>query len=179
MHKAKVFIISGRSGEGKTTLLKKIIELLKTQGLSLYGLYAEGKWEQDNRVSHCLVEIGGNKKIELCTTDKREGWIQENRFYFNPEAISVGNRIIKSAATENTDLIIIDEIGPFEIKGKIWANAFEKLIRSTSKPILITAKQILVNSIVTKFDITDFTEIPSTISTAEAIKIIDIKPSIK
>lgn len=174
MHKSKVFIITGSSGEGKTTLLKQIIDSLTYQGLNLSGLYAEGKWEKDSRVSHCLVEIGGINRIELCTTIEKEGWIKENRFYFNPEAISLGNKIIRTATKENSDLIIIDEIGPFEINGKIWATEFEKLLNSTHKTILITAKQKLVKPLVSKFVITDFVEIPSNTNFKEAIKIIGL-----
>lgn len=161
MAKNKVFIISGRSGEGKTSLLLQVIETLQKKGLSIYGLYAEGRWEQDSRSGHCLIEIGSNIKIELCTTNKTEGWIKEDRFYFNPEAIKLGNKIIEEATESGAQLIVIDEIGPFELQGKIWAQQFSDLLRSSKTPILFTTKQKLINAVVTKFGIEEFMEFPS------------------
>ncbi len=160
----KVFIISGRSGEGKTSLLIKIIETLQNKSINIYGFYAEGTWTQNTRSGHCLVKIGNEKRIELCTTNKQEGWIKEDRFYFNPEAIRLGNNIIGQAANSNAQLIIIDEIGPFELQDKIWSKQFSKLLKSTQKPILITTKQKLINAVVAKFEITNFVEFPSNTS---------------
>ena len=164
MAKNKVFIISGRSGEGKTSLLLQVIKILTNKGLNIYGFYAEGKWEQNTRSGHCLVEIGGESRIELCTTNKTEGWQKEDRFYFNPNAIKTGNNIIEQATESEAQLIVIDEIGPFELQGKIWAKRFSALLKSSKVPILITTKQKLINAVVTKFGITDFIEFPSNTS---------------
>lgn len=179
MHKSKVFIISGRSGQGKTTLLKLMVEVLKKKGLIISGFYAEGKWEENSRSNHRLVNISDNSKIELCTTNKTEGWQKEKHFYFNPEAIKFGNKILKEAIISKSKFIVIDEIGHFELQGKIWASAFEKLLKSTSKTIVITVKPKLVNPLIIKFGITDFIEIPSNTTTVEAINIIGIKQSNK
>jgi len=161
MQKNKVIIISGRSGEGKTTLLKQVIDILLERGLVISGFYADGKWEKDSRINHCLTEIGGKEKKELCTTIETKGWIKENRFYFNPEAIELGNQILKNAIKSKPDLIIIDEIGPFELQGKIWASEFTNILKNYNIPLLITAKQKLVESIVSKFNITNFIDLPS------------------
>ena len=161
MPKNKVFIISGRSGEGKTSLLKQVIKTLQKKGLRINGFYAQGTWEQNTRSAHCLVEINGQKKIELCTTNKTKGWTKENRFYFNPVAIEFGNKIIEEATKSNAHLIVIDEIGPFELQGKIWAQKFFNLLKLSKVPILITTKQKLINAVVTKFEIKDFIEFPS------------------
>ena len=161
MPKNKVFIISGRSGEGKTSLLKQVIEILHKKGVDIFGFYAEGKWEQETRSAHCLVEIKNNTRIELCTTNKTKGWIKEKRFYFNPEAIKIGNKIIEQATKSNAHLIVIDEIGPFELQGKIWAQEFLHLLEHSHLPVLITTKQKLINAVATKFGINDFIEFHS------------------
>ena len=161
MAKNKVIIISGRSGEGKTSLLLQVIKTLQLKGYSICGFYAEGKWEQNTRSGHCLVEIGGKKRIELCTTNKTEGWQKEDRFYFNPDAIKTGNNIIEQASKTKAQLIVIDEIGPFELQGKIWAQQFSTLLIESKVPIVITTKRKLINAVVEKFGINDFVEFPS------------------
>lgn len=174
MHKSKVFIISGRSGEGKTTLLKKVVKVLKKKGQIISGFYTEGKWEENSRSNHCLINIANNSNIELCTTIKTDGWQKEKHFYFNPEALKFGNKILEDAIISKSNLIVIDEIGPFELQGKIWANAFERLLKTTSNTILITAKQKLINDLVLKFGITNYSEISSTTSIDDAIKIVGL-----
>lgn len=173
MHKNKVIIISGRSGEGKTTLLKQVIDILQERGIIISGFYAKGKWEKDSRINHCLININGKERIELCTTSKTKGWIKENRFYFNPEAIKAGNQILKKVVESKPDLIIIDEIGPFELQGKIWASEFKNILKNYKSPILITAKQKLVKSIVSTFNITNFIELPSSVKPEKIVKLIE------
>lgn len=174
MHKSKVFIISGRSGEGKTTLLKLMVEVLKKKGLIISGFYAERKWEENSRSNHRLVNISDHSKIELCTTNKTDGWQKEKHFYFNPEALKFGNKILKETIISKSNLIVIDEIGPFELQGKIWASAFEKLLKSTPKTIVITAKQKLINDMVLKFGIINYSEISSTTNIDNAVKIVEL-----
>lgn len=175
MQKSKVFIISGNSGDGKTSLLIKLIENLKSKKLNISGFYAEGKWDNNVRSGFDLLDIKTNKRWELCTINLNDEWIKEGRFYFNPIAIDRGKLIIKKSILQKPYLIIIDEIGPFELQGKIWASSFEKLLKSTSATIIITAKQKLISQIVSKFNITDFHEILSNTKVEDFIKIIEFE----
>lgn len=173
MQKSKVFIISGSSGDGKTSLLKKLIDNLKSKDLNILGFLAEGKWDNNVRSSFDLIEIETNNRLELCSNILNNEWIKEGRFYFNPKAINEGKLIIEKCILNNPYLIIIDEIGPFELQGKIWAFSFEKLLKSTSVTIIITAKQKLIPQIISKFNITDFKEILSSTKVEDFIKIIE------
>jgi len=172
MPKNKVFIISGSSGEGKTSLLKEVITSLTNENICVRGIYAEGLWEDDSRSGHTLVEIGGKHRMTLCSNKITKGWIKEKRFYFNPEAINNGISILKNVLSLNPQLIVVDEIGPFELQGKIWASAFRTLLNSASCPILITTKQKLVQAVVEKFTIPDYFEFPSTTDKTEVIRVL-------
>ena len=173
MQKSKIFIISGSSGDGKTSLLKKLIENLKSKDLKILGLLAEGKWDNNVRSGFDLIDIETNNRLELCTNILNNEWLKEGRFYFNPTAIEKGKLIIEKCILNNSYLIIIDEIGYFELQGKIWASSFEKLLKSTSTTIIITAKQKLIPQIVSKFNITNFIEILSSTKVEDFIKIIE------
>jgi nucleoside-triphosphatase THEP1 len=176
MPKNKVFIISGSSGEGKTKLLKEIITSLEKQNIKVRGIYAEGQWKGNNRSGHTLVEIGGQQRMSLCSTDYNKGWIKEERFYFNPRAINTGITILENLLAEKPQLIVVDEIGPFELQGKIWANTFRNLLESATCPILITTKQKLINAVTKTFSINDFYEFPSSTNKDKAL--ITIKNSL-
>jgi nucleoside-triphosphatase len=161
MKKSKTYIISGNSGDGKTSLLISTIKKLQQKGLKISGFYAEGKWDQNTRIGFDLVDIESNNKIELCSTKFHSGWNKEGRFYFNPKAIAMGNNILANLQKSKPYLIVIDEIGQFELNGKIWANSFRNLLNSTTTPIIITAKQKLISKITSSFQINQFEEIPS------------------
>ena len=172
MPKNKVFIISGSSGEGKTNLLKEIVSTLEKQNVKVRGIYAEGQWENNSRSGHTLVEIGGKQRVNLCSTTYSKDWIKEERFYFNPDAINTGISILENLLAENPQLIVVDEIGPFELQGKIWADTFRKLLQSASCPILITTKQKLINPVVEVFSIFDYNEFPSSTNKDKVLKAI-------
>jgi len=172
MPKNKVFIISGSSGEGKTNLLKKIVSTLEKQNIKVRGIYAEGQWEGNSRSGHTLVEIGGKQRVNLCSTTYSRNWIKEERFYFNPDAINTGISILENILAENPQLIVVDEIGPFELRGKIWADVFRKLLKSASCPILITTKQKLIIPVTEVFSIINYFEFPISSNKDQVLTVI-------
>ena len=51
MDQFPVFIIQGEQGEGKTTRLIEVINLLVSASIPLSGFTAPGKWEENKRSS--------------------------------------------------------------------------------------------------------------------------------
>jgi nucleoside-triphosphatase len=151
MEKSKVFIITGEQGAGKTTRLTEIVELLKPVFPDIFGFYAFGEWEDGLRKLFHIVDIQKGESHLLCT---RKGRTANSRgaFVFIQQTIEKGEKIVLEGINQKGGLAIIDEIGRFELEGKVWYNIFNKLIISNF-PVLITVRENTLEKVIRYFGI--------------------------
>jgi nucleoside-triphosphatase THEP1 len=168
MTSQKVFIISGAQGGGKTTRLKDVLSLLQKKGRSFSGFVAEGSWENNKRIAFTLVNVKTNESVPLCGLSAKVNWQKNGRFYFNPEAIAIGEKWLGKSNTSPVDLIVIDEIGIFELDNKVWHPAFQLLLQQSNCRFIITVREGIVEQIIQKYKL-DKVEVFSLKTTAEEI----------
>lgn len=151
MRTCKIFIISGGQGAGKTAKLWRIVRRLDQLNFRLAGFVAEGYWDGNLRSGFDLVNIDNKDRKVLCRNEFAEKYTQIGRFYFNPEAINYGKNLLNIRKNQEMDLLVIDEIGRFELQGKLWAELFMKLIQDSNNNLIITARYIFVDEIISNF----------------------------
>jgi nucleoside-triphosphatase THEP1 len=147
-----VIIISGNIQQGKTTFVRKVINRLKRQNINIGGIMSNVEYEGDKRVGYTLENLKSGDKIQLCNIAENKEWRKQGKFYFNPDAVVQGNKILAFENT-NPDLIIIDEIGPLEIKTGGWAPAIQKIAEEAKAPMLWVVRDSLVNKISRKWPV--------------------------
>lgn len=91
------------------------------------GFLSEGKFSGERRSSFTLVSVQNGETLSLATIEKKEGWIRFGRFWFNPEALDEGERIISQGLEQGTEVVILDEVGPFELEGGGWSRVVSLL----------------------------------------------------
>ena len=155
MLKPQVVIITGEIQQGKTTFTQNIISELKRRRIKVAGFFSIGIDENGIRNGFNLSDIESGKLIELCSDKKDEKRLRLGRFYFNPEALSLGNEILKPANIADKQLIVIDEIGPLEVKGQGWCRAIDDLTVNFTIPQLWVVRKSLVQKISRKWNIGD------------------------
>jgi len=84
-----------------------------------------------------------------------QGWDKIGNFYFNPDVLRRGNEALNDPQILNTDLIVIDEIGIFELDGKIWADVVSRLIDTGSISMIWVVRDALVEKVITKWALKD------------------------
>ena len=151
MQNSSVYIISGKQGSGKTTMLKSIIGELKSNGVKVGGFLAEGSWKNGIREGFSLMRIIDNYTIPLCQSEPKKEYFNLGRFWFNPEAIKMGAESLGIATTIDMDIVVIDEIGIFELQEKIWHSSFLKLLNERKLPVLITVREKIIKEVIEKF----------------------------
>ncbi len=151
-----VYIITGEQGEGKTTMLKSVVSLLRKADIKVGGFIAEGTWKDGVRDGFSLVRIGNHITFPLCQTEPKKGYIHLRRFWFNPEAIETGEEIIRSSLTEKADVVVLDEVGIFELEGKVWHRAFTHLLKTNEIHILISVRDKIKDSVVQTFKLKNY-----------------------
>lgn len=141
-----IFLITGNSGSGKTTLLNELAALFENAGIITGGFTAPGKWIDGQRSGFILHDIQNNRDYPLAETGV-EGPEKHGRFVFNENTLMAGNLLLKQQAGDPmTGFIIVDEVGPFELRNRGWALSLDILSRS-EKPQLWAVRPALADQV--------------------------------
>ncbi len=140
----EVVIITGDVHQGKTTFAQKIVADLQKQNIRIAGFFSVGIIENGIRTGFNLVDIESSRQIELCSDKKNEKRLKFGKYYFNSDAISLGNEILNSNKLSDKQLIVIDEVGHLELNGLGWSNAIENITRNNTVPQLWIVRKSLV-----------------------------------
>ena len=151
----RIIFLTGPPGIGKTTVLLKAVEKLRSMGFKVGGMMSREVRERGLRV--------GFKIVDLSTG--REGWLAHVRQPVGPKISkyrvnlsdleSVGVKSVREAVL-NADLIVIDEVGPMELFSKPFRDVVKAALES-GKPVLGTihyrARDPLVTMIKSREDV--------------------------
>ncbi|MGC9344136.1 MAG: nucleoside-triphosphatase, partial [Bacteroidales bacterium] len=117
----KVFIVTGEINHGKTRYLRELYELLIEKNIKTGGFTSNGIINKEGLKDFEICNLSDNKSMHLASRNQYPGYIKMNEsFYFNPAAIEFGNNILEDTLKNNSSVVIIDEIGPIELNGRVW-----------------------------------------------------------
>ncbi|HUI33518.1 MAG: nucleoside-triphosphatase [Dysgonamonadaceae bacterium] len=143
-----IFIISGEKGSGKTAFLIDVLAFFQMNGFVVGGFVALHELQSD---CYQIKDIKTNEQSPLmeriATFDHRP-----NHFKFFPKGVEVGNNCIKELLAHPPDIAIVDEIGGYELAGKLWSSSFTQLMES-SVPLIFTTKARQLEGVVKKWKI--------------------------
>jgi nucleoside-triphosphatase THEP1 len=149
----EVMIITGSIGSGKTTAAAKIIEMLHSENIKVGGFLSVGIDSEKNRSGFILRNIATSEETELCSTVENRDRLKTGKYFFNREAFVTGKMILEPERLKGARLIIIDEIGPLELKGLGWSSAIENLCHSMKVPQLWVVRKGILESVLRKWNI--------------------------
>ena len=145
--KNKIFIISGEIRSGKTTFLKKVIQDLQQNhpNKKIGGIIAHGIDKNNERFGFNIENIANQETAFLCSQTPDKDAQKLGRFYFSPQGIAFGQKALTKNIKE-LNLLVIDEIGFLELKGKGWFDAIELAMQQPHlNMIWVVRKSILEN----------------------------------
>ena len=147
-----ILLLSGNTGTGKSTVLARICQELEQSGISAGGILAPGRYLDSGLKDYDLQLLPGRKKLPLSTQTENQHWISIGGFYFNPEAIYAGLSHLASLTVKRYHLCLLDEIGPFELKGLLWAPVIPDLL-ALGVPMIWTVRERIIERVKSKWDI--------------------------
>jgi iron complex transport system ATP-binding protein len=114
-----IHILTGPVHSGKTTLLKNTIPLLRKEDIRIDGYLSESVWKNNECLGYELIDLKEHQAHPFILKKGKEAWEKVGPYYFVPESLSRAKKIIHRA--RNSDLAVVDEVGPLELAGKgIW-----------------------------------------------------------
>jgi len=125
-------LLTGCPGCGKTTLIKRVVNNLPQRA---GGFYTEEIRDRGTRVGFKIVTLDGDEVVfahVALKTSERVGKYRLDRSALE----AVGVKAIREAVQAQR-LVVIDEIGPMEIRSAIFRDAVNKALDS-EVPVLAT-----------------------------------------
>jgi len=133
-----VIVITGAIGIGKTTVCRKLIEIIRNHGYTCGGILTyktadEGIIVEDIQTSEGEILASINNVYNGPRTQK---------YFFNPEGIDFGIRAINKG--ESSAILLIDEIGQLELRGEGFVKVTELIKASkVTDCILVIRNELL------------------------------------
>jgi nucleoside-triphosphatase len=110
----RILLLSGIPGVGKTTVLVRVVEGLKSKDYSVGGMLSREVRSSGSRVGFEILSLRDNQRGWLARVDQKEG-PQVGKYHVNLfDFDRVGVAAI-AEAVDNYEVIVVDEIGPMEL----------------------------------------------------------------
>ncbi|NTV82729.1 MAG: DUF2478 domain-containing protein [Bacteroidales bacterium] len=146
--KSNIILVTGDKGEGKSTLLVELVLLFRSKGIQTGGIISPAVMENGIKSGYELINVASSQKIRLSQTKKVDGMVNVGRFYFFDDGIAFGKNALAAASNQKSQIVIIDEIGAWELQGQGWAESLNELILHCDMPIILAVNITLVEQVV-------------------------------
>lgn len=132
----RVLLITGNPGVGKTTVLLKTADMLRTRGFTVGGMLSREVRSSGTRVGFEVLDLYTGKTGWLAHTKQKHG-PQVGKYHVNfPDLDGVGTEAIEKANKE-CDIVAVDEVGPMELFSEKFKLAVKDAVDGR-KPVIAT-----------------------------------------
>jgi nucleoside-triphosphatase len=115
-------LVTGKPGSGKSTVVVKVLEELKGRGWKVGGTICPEVREGVLRVGFDMVDLMTGRRGRLSSTAPSNG-PRVGKYFVNLGVVEAIGSVAIRNALERADLVVIDEIGPMEMKSLSFRNA--------------------------------------------------------
>lgn len=136
---AKIVILTGERGAGKSTVCQRAVVLAQSRGLLCGGIITVRK----SRDTLDVVDVRSGETRRLTVGPDVATGPVVGPYRFDPATVAWGNDLLRTA--QPCDLLIVDELGPLEFeRGQGWIAAFDVLRSDGCALALVVVRPWLV-----------------------------------
>ena len=136
---ARTIIMTGERGVGKTTVCQRVVALARASQYSCGGLLTLAHPDG----SRDVLDVGSGDERRLTLPPNSDQGVVQGCFRFDPETLAWGNDVLSRILA--CDLLVVDELGPLEIKrGRGWVRAFDVLRDASFTLAIVVVRPELV-----------------------------------
>jgi nucleoside-triphosphatase THEP1 len=148
----KVFVLTGSLGQGKTTQVQKIIEILKERNIKVGGIYSPKIVENNKIIGYDIVDIGGNSREVFLRLAEEENLNKIGKYSIFPQGLQLGSNALQVSNNHDNRIIVIDEVGHLELDNQGWAINIQGLIQASNNHLLLVVRDSLVEKVLQKWN---------------------------
>lgn len=135
----KNIFVTGKPGCGKTSLINSVLDKIRSKRIA--GIMTPEIRKNKKRYGFKIIDLASRKEETLASIDIKEG-PRVGKYKVNIEGINkIVNRFL--GRFRNADLVVLDELGPMELKSFKFKKTIQKVLES-DKPCLIVVHRLLV-----------------------------------
>jgi len=140
-------IVAGDIGAGKTQAGLRLARSLQEAGLRVGGILAPRLFERGETTGYNALDVAKGEDAPFARSDPPGQMV--GRFYVRPGGLAFADRAIRDAA-EHAEVVLIDEVGRWELAGAGHAPALRTALSSGAVPVLFVRAE-LVEAVVERF----------------------------
>ncbi|MFC2023517.1 nucleoside-triphosphatase [Chloroflexota bacterium] len=146
--RARVGLLTGPVGIGKTTIAESVVGLARRHGLSCGGLLAPAMHNScGQKLGIWGLDLLTGDRRQLAATDRILGDVTVGPYSFDPQALDWACGVIEEAAGA-CDLLLVDEIGKLELwQGTGLAEVLPLIARGESRRALVLVRESLLSEL--------------------------------
>ncbi|MDY0190149.1 MAG: nucleoside-triphosphatase [Desulfuromonas sp.] len=148
-----LFILTGARGSGKTAALQMLVAQLQQQETKVAGVLSRGLWHAGQRSGFDVVDLGSTKSVPLCRVDTCTTQVCSGRFNFFATGLAFGQQALQPESVAAAELIVVDEIGPLELRGEGWAKQLDILLAQRKCPVVLSVRPSLVSRVIERWEL--------------------------
>lgn len=153
----KIILLTGEIHEGKTTFASSIVKIAKEANFKIGGILAKAQINNGERIGYYAENIKTGQSVMLITKENvKEYYDKFWSYFFLKEGMDFAQKVLSPEYLHNTDMVIIDEIGAMELKGRGYSKQLSALLNSKIPVILMVVRKQFIENICQKYNITPF-----------------------
>jgi len=149
----KIYLVTGAVGEGKTAWLVKLTGLMKERGISTGGILALRIMEEGKTTGYDITDISSGSRTPFLR-QTGDATVGVERFTMDEAGFRAGQRALDPSVNRTMDVVIIDEVGPLELRGQGWSDRIIGLLNETRAILILAVRKNLTEDVKEKFGIT-------------------------
>ncbi len=138
---------TGPKHSGKTSGLANLVEVLRCAGLNVAGLLAPSLYREGVLVGFDAVDVRTGQRAALLRLPADGAGADVGAFAFSEEGVALGRGALAREATDEADLVVVDEFGPLELRGGGWRSQIDALTKRKGGTILLVVRTELLQEV--------------------------------
>jgi nucleoside-triphosphatase THEP1 len=137
-----IFILTGAVHSGKTSLLRRLTAELKELGIGVDGFLSLAALKNREHIGYDFFNLKTETVLPFIRRQGAPNWPTVGPYYIQPEILAEAKR--KIISHQARDLLIVDEVGPLEIRGDgLWPALSSVFSRPSLLCLLVARRGIL------------------------------------
>lgn len=136
---ARIFLVEGRVGEGKTTYLTALCHRLQAHSLAMGGFLSNRQLENGQVTGYSLKRVNGETELPFLRRATDATGPSIGRYAIDTKTLQAGKEILVRDSTDRK-IIFLDEIGRLELKGGGWAESLTQLLMKPGVILVIAVR---------------------------------------